>query len=183
MKALLFVAMIGGAALGAGCATTQARTEVAMPELSPPPPPPRVVADYDQPAPAEPMASPAEAATPVTPQPAGQPRREAPPARTEPAPASSTPTPPRPATTPSLTLTPAPGTEAQTAASIRALVARADRDLGRVNYAGLDADRRTQYDTARRFVQQAEAALKEGNLVFAGKLADKAVTMAAVLVR
>ena len=32
-------------------------------------------------------------------------------------------------------------------------------------------------------MEQAEEALKGGNLAFAGKLADKAATMAAVLVR
>ena len=89
------------------------------------------------------------------------------------------PTPPPPA----LTLKPAPGTETKTEASIRALMSRATRDLQRVNYAALDADGRAQYDTARRFMQQAEEALKNGNLAFAGKLADKAATMAAVLVR
>ena len=52
-----------------------------------------------------------------------------------------------------------------------------------MNYEGLDSDGRTQYDTAKRFLQQAEEALKSGNLVFAGKLADKAATMTAVLVR
>ena len=59
---------------------------------------------------------------------------------------------------------------------------RAQRDLQRVNYAALDADGRAQYDTARRFMEQAEEALKGGNLAFAGKLADKAATMGAVLV-
>ena len=38
-------------------------------------------------------------------------------------------------------------------------------------------------DFTRRFIQQAEEALKSRNIVFAGKLADKAATMAAVLVR
>ena len=42
---------------------------------------------------------------------------------------------------------------------------------------------RKQLEAARRFVQQAEEALKARNLAFAGKLADKAVTLAAVLVR
>ena len=82
-----------------------------------------------------------------------------------------------------LTLKPGPGVQAQTEASIRALLDRAGQDLQRVNYAALNADGRTQYDTARRFQLQAEEALKGANLAFAGKLADKAATMAAVLVR
>ena len=84
---------------------------------------------------------------------------------------------------PSLTLTPTPGSESQTAAAIRDLIGRATRDLSRVNSASLNADGRSQYDTARRFIQQAEEALKARNIVYAGKLADKAATMAAVLVR
>jgi hypothetical protein len=62
-------------------------------------------------------------------------------------------------------------------------MAQALRDLERTDYRLLSADRRTQYDTARRFVQQAEDALKEQNLVFAEQLADKAATLAAALVR
>ena len=117
-----------------------------------------------------------------------------PPSRPAPRPPASRPEPPRPEPQPSiperpapappaLTLKPAPGSETKTETSIRALMGRATRDLQRVNYAALDADGRAQYDTARRFMQQAEEALKTNNLAFAGKLADKAATMAAVLVR
>ena len=67
--------------------------------------------------------------------------------------------------------------------AIRELIARATRDLARVNAASLNADGRAQVEAARRFLQQAEEALKARNVVFAGKLADKAATMAAVLVR
>jgi hypothetical protein len=80
-------------------------------------------------------------------------------------------------------LKPAPGVAAKTEASIRELLGRALRDLQRVNYAALDADGRVQFDIARRFMEQAEEALKGGNLAYAGKLADKAATMGAVLVR
>jgi hypothetical protein len=82
-----------------------------------------------------------------------------------------------------LTLKPAPGVAAQTENSIRSLLERATRNLQRVNYAALNADGRAQFDTARRFMQQADEALKAGNLAFASKLADKAATMASVLVR
>jgi hypothetical protein len=67
--------------------------------------------------------------------------------------------------------------------AIRALMDRAARDLQRVNAAALNQDGRTQFETARRFLQQAEDALKARNIVFAGRLADKAATMAAILVR
>ena len=68
-------------------------------------------------------------------------------------------------------------------AAIRDLLGSAARDLLAVNAASLNNDGRAQYDTARPFIQQAEDALKSRNIVFAGKLADKAATMAAVLVR
>ena len=60
---------------------------------------------------------------------------------------------------------------------------RAARDLSRVNASALNNDGRSQFETARRFLQQAEEALKARNIVFAGSLADKAATMAAILVR
>jgi hypothetical protein len=80
-------------------------------------------------------------------------------------------------------MTPSPGSEAQTLSAIRDLLGRAARDLSRVNAASLNGDGRAQYDQASRFIQQAEDALKSRNVVFAGKLADKAAAMAAVLVR
>ena len=43
-----------------------------------------------------------------------------------------------------------------------------------MNAARLTSDGRTQFDAARRFVQQSEDALKARNLLYAGKLADKA---------
>jgi hypothetical protein len=169
------------AAGGAGCA---ARAQVPVPEpdlpvLNPPPAPERRVEIYVEP----------EAVTPVEPQPAPEPSSPArpqqarPPAQ-PPAPgpivAEGPPTPPPP---PALTLTPVPGSEAKTEASIRALLSQVTRDLSRVNPSTLSADGRTQFEAARRFAQQSEDALKARNLVYAGKLADKAAAMAAVVVR
>jgi hypothetical protein len=62
--------------------------------------------------------------------------------------------------------------------TIRDLLVRANRDLKSIARGSLSADGRTQYDTARRFADQAEQALKEMNLVFALTLADKAATLA-----
>jgi hypothetical protein len=169
-------------ASGAACAKARANTEaVLIPELLPPPPPPRIVETF----PVEPLPtiepSPVESAlaTPPARLPAPPPAKPEP-TKTETAPV----TPERPAAgAPTLTLKPGPGVHAQTEASIRALLDRALRDLQRVKYAALNADGRTQFDTARNFIQQGEEALKTANLAFAGKLADKAATMAAVLVR
>ena len=161
------------ASLGACAAKAQVRTEVELPLLDPPPPPPRVVTIYQDEPELVPIA-PAVEAVPARP-PARPARAEA---RPEPAVDVA-----KPAAPPSLTLTLSPGTEAQTAVAIRELIARATRDLARVNAASLNADGRAQVEAARRFLQQAEEALKARNVVFAGKLADKAATMAAVLVR
>jgi hypothetical protein len=174
-------AVLLAASLGACAAKAQVRTEAELPLLDPPPPPPRVVAVYE-PEPEPPPPTPAvEAATPV--RPPARPSR----AEQKPEPAVTTPGPAvttvRSADAPSLTLTPSPGSETQTAAAIRDLMNRAARDLARVKEGGLNSDGRTQLETARRFLQQADDALKARNIVFAGKLADKAATMAAILVR
>lgn len=169
------------ASLGACAAKAQVLAEpAALPQLDPPPPPLRVVAQY-APEP-EPVVSTPPVETAVPAKPAVRPSR--PEQRPEPAPAApdvadAVARPPAP----SLTLTPTPGSEAQTVAAIRDLLSRATRDLSRVNAASLNADGRAQHESARRFIQQAEEALKTRNVVFAGKLADKAATMAAVLVR
>jgi hypothetical protein len=177
------VALIGLLTLsvGACAAKAQVRTEPPLPLLDPPPPPPRVVASYEpEPEPIE-VTPAVEPATPVKP-----PAR---PSRPDQRPEQSNVTPEpaenaeRPSPGPSLTLTPTPGSETQTANAIRELLKRALRDLSRVNVGTLSSDGRAQYDTARRFIQQSEDALKSRNIVFAGKLADKAATMAAVLVR
>jgi hypothetical protein len=169
-------------ASGVACATARANTDpVLMPELLPPPPPPRVVETFFlEPVPTI-APSPIEAALAIPPvrTPAPPPAKPEPP-KTETAPAPlERPVP----NAPTLTLKPGPSVQAQTEASIRAHLDRALHDLQRVKYAALNADGRTQYDTARSFIQQAEEALKGANLVFASKLADKAATMASVLVR
>ena len=166
--------------LVACAAKAQVRTEVELPLLEPPPPPPRVVASYAEPEPVA-VTPPVEATTPA--KPPARPTR----AEQRPEPLTSPPEPAeaaaRPSSAPSLTLTPTPGSEAQTVSAIRDLMGRAARDLSRVNTNALNADGRSQFETARRFLQQAEEALKIPNIVFAGRLADKAATMAAILVR
>jgi len=180
LQLCLVVAALG--VTGIACAKAQAKTEPEIPVLAPPPSPPRIVEIYiDEPVPTvEPSPVDTALMTPPSPPPARPPITKPEPPKTEPA--RTEPERPAPAP-PALTLKPVPGSEAKTEASIRGLLNGATRDLQRVNYAALDADGRAQFDTARRFMQQAEEALKSGNLAFAGKLADKAATMAAVLVR
>jgi len=50
-----------------------------------------------------------------------------------------------------------------------------------VDYRALNADARTQYDTAKRFVTQADDAIRTKNLVYAKSIAEKAATIAAQL--
>jgi hypothetical protein len=178
MRALCVVLLT--ASLGACAAKAQVRSEVEVPLLDPPPPPPRMVAAYPEPEPL-PLAPVAEAVAPAKPTPRPpRPEQRPEPVNTTPEPVESI---PRPAPPPSLTLTPIPGSEAQTVTAIRELMQRAKSDLSRVNAGALNRDGRSQYETARRFLEQAEDALTARNIVFAGRLADKAATMAAILVR
>jgi hypothetical protein len=172
-------------ALAAGVAGCAARAEVPPPEpelpvLEPPPAPPRIVAIYVEPEEPAPIEVPAAAEPTMPPRPQ-QPRPATP--APQPGPVVTTEGPPAPPPPPALTLTPVPGAESKTEASIRTLLGQVTRDLDRVNSSGLSADGRTQFETARRFVQQSQDALKVRNLLYAGKLADKAAAMAAVLVR
>lgn len=181
MRFRILAPLVFMVALSACAAKAQVLNEVEVPLLDPPPPPPRVVVTYAEPEPL-PVGPPAEAAaTPARPAPR-PPRAEQKPEPVDPPPdpiVAAT----RPASGPALTLTPTPGSEAQTVTAIRSLMDKARRDLQRVNAGALNHDGRTQLETARRFLQQAEDALQVRNIVFAGRLADKAATMAAILVR
>jgi hypothetical protein len=179
MRALCVVLL--AASLSACAAKAQVRSEIEVPLLDPPPPPPRVVADYQEP-------EPLPASLPVEPTAPAKPAPRPPRAEQKQEPSVAAPEQPveavvRPSPPPSLTLTPLPGSEAQTVTAIRELLGRAARDLSRVNAGALNNDGRAQFDTARRFIQQAEEALKSRNIVFAGRLADKAATIASILVR
>lgn len=179
------LALLLVACLASACAKVQARIEPTPPvELLPPPPPPRLVEHYPDEVelPAAPTSSEAFVSEPpaIT---VARPAIPRPDSTVKPEPAKPEGPVPAPTPAPAVTLKPAPGSQSATEASIRDLLGRANRDLQRVNYQSLSVDGKAQYDTARRFVQQSEDALRNGNLVFAGKLADKAATMAAVLVR
>jgi len=189
LAALMSVAV--AAAFASGCARAQAaRTTPDGPPLDMPAPPPRDVETTSIEAP------PPAPATPPPPQ--EPPRATAPPARTRPAPTreAARPEPPKveppePAKTPapaneepkpSSTLQTKPaGEEGDVEKAIRTTLKNATSDLGRVNYRTLNADARTQYDSAKGFIRQAEEALRQKNLVFAKTVADKAASIAAQL--
>ena len=167
--------------LAAGCTHAQAKTTPQVPALEMPPPPPRDVepSEPEAPPPVPLVAEPVHN-TPARPRPAPQPPKPEPP-KLEPPPVE----PPKPAEEPAkapTTLQTTPATaEGDVERGIRASLQRATADLNRVDYRALNTDARTQYDTAKRFVRQADDALRMKNLVFARNLADKAATLAAQL--
>jgi hypothetical protein len=185
---LCAVCLLNVALLAAGCAKARAESAPDGPPLSAPEPPARVLAPVEEPLPAT-------AAVPDTPAPAPTRAPSRPPARRAeaaepprqeqpaPAPAAATPPPdPVPAETRELRAAPSANTAAAER-NVRDLLARASRDINRVDYTRLSGAGREQYDQSKRFSQQAEQALRDRNFTFAATLADKAATLAAELLR
>jgi hypothetical protein len=79
---------------------------------------------------------------------------------------------------PSVLRTPQTPDNAASARQIGEVLSRTRRDLASVNVAALASDARAQFENARRFVDQADAALKARNYMFARYLADKAEALA-----
>ena len=171
-----------------GCTHAQAKTAPDAP-LEMPAPPARDVepADTGTPAPMPLVQEPARSAPPrprpvVPPPPRTEPAKPDAP-KPEPAPAAEPPKPvvedpPKPPTT----LQTAPATvEGEVERAVRTTLTKATADLNRVDYRALNADARTQYDTAKRFIDQSDEAMRAKNLVLARNLAEKAATLAAQL--
>lgn len=169
-----------------GCLRASAKTVVDVPPLDMPPPPPRVVEAVEAAAPAplplveEPPRQPVVVPARPTPPRAEAARPEAKP------PEPPAPEPPKVAEEPAKPPTPLQTTPAASEGvverSIRVVLAKASMDLNRVNFRALNADARNQYDTAKRFIQQADVELRTTrNLVFAQNLAEKAAALAAQL--
>jgi hypothetical protein len=185
-RAIVWV--LAGALATPGCFGAKAQTVPEIPPLDMPAPPPRQV-EATEPEMPPPVSLPGdpEHTAPSRLRPAPAQRADTPrppdPAKVEP-PAAETPRTdegPRPPAPSTLQTTPAQR-EGEVDRRIRARLTNASSDLSRVNYQALNADARTQYDTAKRFVTQAEEALRAKNLVFANNLADKAAALAAKLV-
>jgi hypothetical protein len=171
-----------------GCAS--AKAEVALPTTAPlviPPPPARVVvppAPEPPPAAVDPAPPAGSAATVTNPSAVstGRPTRDPRPITTPPAPPPpNTTTPATPASPPSPLETQANQSDLERRA--RDLIASATGTLDKIDYRALSADGKGQYDTARRFIEQAAAALKTKNVVYGWQLADKANTIATLLQR
>jgi outer membrane biosynthesis protein TonB len=190
MKHFVLVVLIVAGALAAGCAKkAQAKVVPDPPALEVPMPPPRNVEATEPEEPPAPVPTPEEPpapAVPARPRPAptnaqrpDSSRPEAPRAET-PQPEPSRPADESRAPSNPLQTTPAVR-QAQVERSIRDTLTKASTNLNTVDYRALNADARTQYDQAKRFISQAQDALREKNLVFAANLAEKANTLAAQL--
>jgi hypothetical protein len=178
--------------LASGCAKARAKTMPDAPLDMPLPPPREVAAPEEAEAPPPvPLATEPARTRPPRPRPSPAPPREQPPAQPRPEPPKQEPpraeTPPpevrpteEPHTPTTLQTTPATA-EGVVERTVRTTLTRATNDLNRIDYRGLNADARQQYDTAKRFIRQAEDAVKTKNLVYAKNLADKAVVIAAQL--
>jgi outer membrane biosynthesis protein TonB len=179
-RAFAFLAVIVCASLTSGCFGLRARAVTMPTPLDMPEPPPRVVEVHEPEAP-PPIPLPEEPVrnTPTRPRPT-------PPAAENPRPAQPAP-PETPAEVKPEELTPRPAPTLQTTPTqreeelerrIKGMLGQAMTDLNRINYQNLSSDGRSQYDLAKRFVSQAEEALKAKNLAFASTVAEKAATLA-----
>jgi hypothetical protein len=182
---LLLTVLVGPAV--SGCLHASAKTVSDSPPLDTPPAPPRVieVVEVTPPVPVPLAEEPPR--QPIRPPVRPQPRVEAPPPRPQEPPKVDVSEPPAvadvaPARPPATLQTTPAGTEGEVERVIRGVITRANADLRRVDYRILNADARSQYDTAKRFIEQSEEALRPPrNLVFARNLADKAAALAAQL--
>jgi hypothetical protein len=189
MKTLFLLVL--ASVVASGCVRTAAKTTPDAPPLDMPAPPPREMEpnDAETPAPVPLVSEPARTATPRTrPVPREQaprvePPRPAEPAKPEPAlpiePIKTPEEPPKPSPS-TLQTTPATA-EGEVERGIRESLSRASSMLNSIDYRVLNADAKTQYDTAKRWIRQADDAMRTKNLVFAKNLADKAAALAAQL--
>jgi hypothetical protein len=194
MAALIVLAPL----LGAGACASAPSKPVNQPALIIPLPPPHVVPITPEPV-VEPVGEiPGAGGTPsgtpanrtgrgsreTTPRPASNEARpepkpgEAKPPDTPPATETPVPVPP-PGPTPQLRTAESSGTEG----TVRATIDSARQLLATVDYRRLTQVRRKAYDDAKKFADQADEALKQGNVVFAQGVAGKAETLAKELAR
>lgn len=181
VRRLFFTAVLVALVSG-GCGAGRAKSPSTPTPLDVPSPPPRIIVP---PEPRMPPSTPPQ--TPVTdagtkpPKPVVRPAAPKTDAKAEPPATVELP----------VTVAPPPATleqklptsVADSKKQVQDQIDRADAALGRIKVGMLSADQKAQFDTATQFIAQARQALSEGNLVFAAKVAEKAVALAAGLVR
>jgi hypothetical protein len=165
------------------CARTHARVALEPPRLDVPLPPPRVIETVVAEPPPVPPQLPAGVTADI-----GPPTAPAAPAvATKPEPSRQPETPKAEVslpTEPSGPRLPAPlqavpaQQEVRLEAEIRKLINTASSNLNRIDYRALGTAARTQYDTAKNFILEAEAQIRAKNLSFARSLAASAATLA-----
>jgi len=171
-RVALLLALCAGAA---ACGKVQAKAPAPPPALTVPEPPTRVVmpVNIDPPVP-----------PPVT-------EKPAPTAATRPTVGRPTPTPsPTPVATPAPPTTDSTPLVLQTSANLADLekkalerVEKAQKDLQRITRKSLGKDAQDQYDSAERFFRMASDAMKMKNFVYASFCAEKASTLAELLIK
>ena len=138
-------------------------------------PPDRVIVPVILPEPVEPPPPPAPAPAPsADPKQSARPPRQNPPAAPPQAAAPET-----PASSPPVLQTTLNSGELEQQANT--LISVANKDLDRVPVQQLSPSAREQYDRAKGFIRQAQAALKIKNVAVAKELADKAASLASQL--
>lgn len=188
MKEKFFILASLALAAMSACATGRAANDRREP-LAVPVPPPRVIAPVSEPE--QPEQRPASDPEPVPPLPRAS--RTSPP-RAEPKPVEPVAPPDASATA---AASPAAGSahaaapselrtvekpdEAHATKQVRDTLDRATGTLGRVDYRNLSQPAKLQYDMAKRFIEQAEEALKAKNYTAAQLMAEKAETIATEL--
>ena len=177
-RTLLMGAALLMSAAAAGCLKAEAKTPGPEPSLTTPDPPARVLI----PVPSEALAAP--------PTPTPEPTPVGPPVRTPPKPTpTATPTPtPMPTATPTPVETPPPilqtaSNMAQLESQAKASMERAQKDLDRLKRDALAPDAQDSYDSARRYIRQAQQAIQDKNYPLAKACADKAAIIASLLVK
>jgi hypothetical protein len=182
LRALVCVSVILTLAAAAGCARAAANPRTDPAPLAVPEPPPRVIEPLPE-VEELPMIEPERREAPMPlPRPA-RPAKDNGSTRAEPKPEPAKPPevpiePPAPVPVPA-----APRAELRTPEvaddlAVREILDRAAKTLAKVDYRSLGKEAREQYDTAKRFMEQADEALRARNHIAAKYLAEKADTIA-----
>jgi hypothetical protein len=183
-KSLLALSL-AGLVTSVGCASVQAKGKPAdAPALNVPPPPPRIIEPAEVPPepvtelPAAPPAPSRSTTTrPALPKPEVPKAAETKPAEAKPDPPVE-PLPPPPAPPPAQLRTPQTADANSTTKAVRTTIDTAWGILNGVDFGHLSDARKKAYNDAKLLLQQAEDALKAGNLTIAQGVANKGETLA-----
>jgi hypothetical protein len=196
---IVWAVAVGVIALGGACSKKAPVVQAPPPPLEVPVVPPRLVGPVVVVEPPVPTAETPEPTPPRqhTPRPAvarGNENGTEPVVKVEPPPESAKPAETTPGGQPSTNGTnaqagPAPllrtdsADDESVAKGVRETLKRAEQNLNKVNYQALNPGAKAQHDTARRFIAQANDALKNRRLEFATFLAEKADRLSASLLK